>query len=259
MICVEELTKRYGQHPAVSSVSFEARPGRVTGLLGPNGAGKSTTMRLILGLDEPDSGSALVDGRPYRSLRRPLTVVGAQFDGSGAHRGRTARAHLTWVAQSNGLPTSRVPAVLERVGLASVARKRVGTFSLGMGQRLGIATALLGDPRIVVFDEPTNGLDPEGIRWIRGLLRELADDGRTVLVSSHLMSEMQSVADDLVVITRGRIVQNGATQDLIAGHPNLEEAYFRWTEDGSDYSAAPSTPRTSTSATSDDDAFGRSR
>lgn len=237
MITVDKLTKRYGSKAAVTDVSFEARPGRVTGLLGPNGAGKSTTMRLILGLDTASSGTALVTGRPYKSLRRPLTIVGAQFDGSGAHKGRTARAHLTWVALSNGIPTSRVPEVLDLVGLSDVARRRVGQFSLGMGQRLGIATALLGNPEVVVFDEPMNGLDAEGIRWIRSLLAGLAGRGKTVLVSSHLMSEVEAVADDLVVIAQGRVIQRGTTGDLVQGHDNLEGAYFAWTAGRGDHTA----------------------
>ena len=237
MITVDRLTKKYGSKAAITDVSFEAHPGRVTALLGPNGAGKSTTMRLILGLDTATSGTALVAGRPYGSLRRPLTTVGAQFDGSGAHKGRTARAHLMWVALSNGIPTRRVPEVLELVGLTDVARRRVGQFSLGMGQRLGIATALLGKPEILVFDEPMNGLDAEGIRWIRGLLAELASGGRTVLVSSHLMSEVEAVADDLVVIARGRVIQQGPTAGLVEGHENLEAAYFAWTTGRGEYTA----------------------
>lgn len=229
MITIDHLSKSYGRRPAIIDVSLTAQPGRVTAFLGPNGAGKSTTLRLLLGLDTPDGGTALVDGQQYRRLRAPLRTVGAQFDGSGAHRGRTARAHLAWVAQSNGIPRSRIPEVLEMVGLAGAARKRVGSYSLGMGQRLGIATALLGDPRIVILDEPTNGLDPEGIRWIRGLLRALAAEGRTVLVSSHLMNEVQHVADDVVVISEGRILRAGPTSDLVAGYPDLESAYFDWT------------------------------
>ena len=237
MITVDRLTKHYGSKAAITDVSFEAHPGRVTGLLGPNGAGKSTTMRLILGLDTATSGIALVTGLPYKSLRRPLTIVGAQFDGSGAHKGRTARAHLTWVALSNGIPTSRVPEVLDLVGLTDVARKRVGQFSLGMGQRLGIATALLGNPEVVVFDEPMNGLDAEGIRWIRSLLAGLASRGKTVLVSSHLMSEVEAVADDLVVIAQGSVIQQGSTDSLVQGHDNLEDAYFTWTAGRGDYTA----------------------
>ena len=239
MITVYTLTKRYGRKTAITDVTFDAQPGRVTGLLGPNGAGKSTTMRLLLGLDTPTSGTALVTGRPYRTLPRPLTVVGAQFDGSGAHRGRTARAHLTWVALSNGIPRARVHEVLDLVGLSSVTRKRVGSFSLGMGQRLGIATALLGDPEVVVLDEPMNGLDAEGIRWIRGLLRGLADEGKTVLVSSHLMGEVEAIADDLVVIARGEVIRRGTTTDLVRGHGTLEEAYFVWTGGREDHLGRP--------------------
>ena len=237
MIAVDRLTKTYGHRAAISNVSFQTAPGKVTGLLGPNGAGKSTTMRLILGLDTPTSGTALVADQTYRSLSRPLTIVGAQFDGSGAHKGRIARDHLLWVALSNGISRSRVPEVLERVGLSSVGRKRVGSFSLGMGQRLGIATALLGDPDVLVFDEPMNGLDAEGIRWIRRLMRDLASAGKTVLVSSHLMSEVESVADDLVVIAQGKVIQQGPTTDLVEGFESLEDAYFAWTEGKGDYSA----------------------
>lgn len=229
MIQIDHLTKRYGSHEAVSDVTLTAEPCKVTAFLGPNGAGKSTTLRLLLGLDTADSGTALIAGQRYRSLRAPLWTVGAQFDGSGAHKGRTALAHLTWVAQSNGIPRSRIPTVLDLVGLRSAARKRVGSYSLGMGQRLGIATALLGDPRIVVLDEPTNGLDPDGIRWIRGLLRTLADEGRTVLVSSHLMNEVQHVADQIVVINAGRIIRAGDTTELVKGYPDLKNAYFAWT------------------------------
>lgn len=239
MITIERLTKRYGAKTAISDVTFEAVPGRVTALLGPNGAGKSTTMRVLLGLDAPTSGTALVNGLAYHAHPVPLTVVGAQFDGSGAHKGRTAKAHLTWVALSNGLPMSRVPEVLGLVGLNDVARKRVGKFSLGMGQRLGIATALLGDPEIVVFDEPMNGLDAEGIRWIRALLQGLAVRGKTVLVSSHLMNEVEAIADYLVVIARGKVIRQGATGELVKGYGTLEEAYFAWTEGHSDYVAQP--------------------
>lgn len=229
MIEIDRLSKRYGRTDAITDVSLTAEPGKVTAFLGPNGAGKSTTLRLLLGLDTADSGSALIDGQPYRRLRAPLRTVGAQFDGSGAHRGRTARAHLTWVAQSNGIPRSRVSEVLAAVGLAEAAGKRVGTFSLGMGQRLGIATALLGEPSTVIFDEPTNGLDPEGIRWMRSLLAGLAAEGRTVLVSSHLMHEAEQFADRVVVINEGVIVRAGSTASLVAGYPDLESAYFDWT------------------------------
>lgn len=235
MIVVDKLTKYYGSKAAIVDVSFTAHPGRVTALLGPNGAGKSTTMRLILGLDTATTGSALIMGRPYRHLNNPLTVVGAQFDGSGAHKGRTAKAHLTWVALSNGISTDRVSEVLRLVGLEDIANKRVGEFSLGMGQRLGIATALLGDPAIIILDEPMNGLDAEGIRWIRRLLTNFASQGKTVLISSHLMSEIEAVADELVVIAQGRVVQQGSVNGLVRGYANLEDAYFAWTNGKEDY------------------------
>ncbi|MFJ6455508.1 ABC transporter ATP-binding protein [Paenarthrobacter sp. NPDC091669] len=229
MIEIKNLSKKYGQSDGIIDVSLTAEPGKVTAFLGPNGAGKSTTFRLLLGLDRADSGSALIEGKPYQDLTAPMWTVGAQFDGSGAHKGRTAKAHLTWLAQSNGIPRSRIGEVLEVVGLSDAARKRVGAYSLGMGQRLGIAAALLGDPRIVVLDEPTNGLDPEGIRWIRGLLGTLASNGKTVLISSHLINEVQHVADHIVVISGGRIVQSGNVDDLVSGHHDLEAAYFDWT------------------------------
>jgi ABC-2 type transport system ATP-binding protein len=206
MIEVHELTKRYGSATAVDGLSFTVRPGHVTGFLGPNGAGKSTTMRLILGLDAPTGGTAAVGGRPFRSRRRGLREAGALLDATAVPGGRSAAAHLAALARGNGLPGSRVGAVLEEVGLAGVAHRRVGGFSLGMKQRLGIAAALLGDPPVLIFDEPVNGLDPEGIRWVRGLFRRLAAEGRTVLVSSHLMSEMEHTADHLIVIGRGRLI-----------------------------------------------------
>jgi ABC-2 type transport system ATP-binding protein len=215
MIEVRDVTKRYGSTLAVDRLTFEVRPGQVTGFLGPNGAGKSTTMRLVLGLDEPDSGAALVAGRPYRRLARPLHHVGAVLDAAAVHGGRGAYHHLLWVARSNGIGRARVQEMLERVGLASVARRRAGGFSLGMRQRLGIATALLGDPEILMLDEPVNGLDPEGIRWIRELLRSLAAQGRTVLVSSHLMSEMALTADHLIVIGRGRLIADTSVADFV--------------------------------------------
>ena len=186
------LTKRYGTTVAVDDLSFTIAPGRVTGFLGPNGAGKSTTMRMILGLDRPTSGKALIDGKPYAELDRPLRTVGALLDAKWVHPNRSARAHLQWLAKSNGLPDRRVDEVLDMVGLKGVAKRRAGGFSLGMAQRLGIAGALLGDPRVLLFDEPVNGLDPEGILWIRQFMQSLAADGRTVLVSSHLLSEMPS-------------------------------------------------------------------
>jgi ABC-2 type transport system ATP-binding protein len=212
---VRELYKRYGPTIAVDGLSFTVHPGQVTGFVGPNGAGKSTTMRAILGLDRPDAGSALVGGRRYREIRTPLRQVGAMLDAAALHPGRRARDHLLWIAQSNGLPAKRVADVLDQVGLASVAKRAAGGFSLGMRQRLGIAAALLGDPPVLIFDEPVNGLDPEGIIWIRGLLRALAREGRAVLVSSHLMSELEDSADHLVVIGRGRLVADTSVRDLL--------------------------------------------
>jgi ABC-2 type transport system ATP-binding protein len=229
MIEVTNLSKRHGARTVVDDVNFTARPGRVTGLLGPNGAGKSSTLRILLGLDRATSGSALIDGMPYRSMKRPLWTVGAMLDGPGANRGRTTRAHLTWLAQSNSIPSGRIDEVLKTTGLQDAARSRIGTLSLGMGQRLGIAAALLGAPRVLVLDEPTNGLDPEGIRWMRRLLRSLADDGVTVLVSSHLMSEMEETADDFVVMARGRVVAAGPSSEITGTHPSLEAAFFALT------------------------------
>jgi ABC-2 type transport system ATP-binding protein len=213
---IQNLRKRYGRTVAVDGLSFTVAPGRVTGFVGPNGAGKSTTMRVILGLDAPDEGSALVGGQAYQRLRCPLRQVGALLDAAAFHPGRRARDHLLWIAQSNGIPRRRVNEVLEVVGLASAARRRAGGFSLGMRQRLGIAGALLGDPPVLLFDEPVNGLDPEGIRWIRGLLRSLAAEGRAVLVSSHLMGELEGSADHLVVIGRGRLIVDTSVRDLLA-------------------------------------------
>lgn len=226
MISIENLTKTRGNRTILDDVSFHARPGTVTGFLGPNGAGKSSTLRILLGIDRASSGTALIDGRPYPTLDRPVTHVGSLLDGSGAHRSRTARNHLAWVARSNGIPRSRVDEVLEAVGLTDAARTRVGRFSLGMGQRLGLATALLGKPDVLILDEPVNGLDPEGIRWLRRLLREHADAGGTVLLSSHLMGEVAEIADDLVVITGGRIVAAGSVEDVTRGYPTLEDAFF---------------------------------
>ncbi|GAA0602228.1 ATP-binding cassette domain-containing protein [Actinomadura livida] len=209
------LRKRYGPTLAVDALSFTARPGQVTGFVGPNGAGKSTTLRMIMGLDRPDAGSALVGGRPYRSLRTPLCRLGAMLDASAVHPARRARDHLRWLAHAGGLPRRRVEEVIELTGLASAAGRRAGGFSLGMRQRLGIAAALLGDPPALMFDEPVNGLDPEGITWIRGLLRSLAAEGRAVLVSSHLMSELEGGADRLVVIGRGRLIADTSVADLL--------------------------------------------
>jgi ABC-2 type transport system ATP-binding protein len=210
------LRKRYGRTVAVDDLSFTVAPGQVTAFVGPNGAGKSTTMRMILGLDAPDEGTALVGGQPYQRLRTPLRAVGALLDAAAVHPGRRARDHLRWMAHAGGLPRRRVEEVLELVGLASVAGRRAGGFSQGMRQRLGIAGALLGDPPVLLFDEPVNGLDPEGIRWIRGLLRSLAAEGRAVLVSSHLMSELEGGADQLLVIGRGRLIADTSVRELLA-------------------------------------------
>lgn len=221
MIEARNLTKRYGRVVAVDDLSFSVTAGQVTGFLGPNGSGKSTTMRMIVGLDAPTSGQVTVDGRRYGDLRFPLHEVGALLDAGAVHPARTARHHLLWLADSNAIPHHRVDEVLEVVGLTEVAHRRAGKFSLGMGQRLGIAAALLGDPQVLVFDEPINGLDPEGILWVRGLLRSLAAEGRTVLVSSHLMSEMALTADHLIIIGRGRMLASGSVADFIersAGH-----------------------------------------
>ncbi|MFI9326913.1 ABC transporter ATP-binding protein [Kitasatospora sp. NPDC052868] len=218
MIEVQGLTKEYGGTRVVDGLDFEVRPGVVTGFLGPNGAGKSTTMRMILGLDRPTAGRALVDGRPYAELAHPLRAVGALLDAHAVHGGRTARGHLRWLAASDGLPERRVDEVLAQVGLTEAAGRRIRGFSLGMRQRLGVAAALLGDPQTLMLDEPVNGLDPEGIRWIRTLLRELAAEGRSVLVSSHLMTEMALTADHLVVIGRGRLLSDAATSDFIDRH-----------------------------------------
>jgi ABC-2 type transport system ATP-binding protein len=215
MITVSQLTKRFGSQTAVDDLSFEVQPGRVTGFLGPNGAGKSTTMRVILGLDRPDSGTALINGKPYSSFRHPLSEVGAALEARAAHPGRKAYHHLLGMARSNGIPASRVGEVLETVGLAEVAQRRVGTYSLGMSQRLAIAAALLGDPQILLLDEPINGLDPDGVRWVRQLIRGLAAEGRTLFVSSHLMSEMEDTADHLVVIGRGRLIADAPIQQVI--------------------------------------------
>jgi ABC-2 type transport system ATP-binding protein len=213
---VHGLRKRYGRTVAVDGVSFALRPGKVTGFVGPNGAGKSTTMRLVLGLDAPDEGVALVGGQPYRSLRNPLAQVGALLDSGAIHPARKGRDHLLWLAYTNGFTKNRVDEVLEQVGLTQVARRRAGGYSLGMRQRLGIAAALLGDPPVLMLDEPVNGLDPEGIIWIRGLLRSLAADGRVVFVSSHLMSELEGTADQLIVVGRGRVLANTKVSDLIS-------------------------------------------
>jgi ABC-2 type transport system ATP-binding protein len=211
------LSKRYGRTVAVDELSISVQPGLVTGFVGPNGAGKTTTMHLLLGLAAADSGAALIQGRRYSTIRRPLTVVGALLDARAFHPSRSARSHLRWLAQSNGLPTSRGDEVLRLVGLGKVGRRRAGAFSLGMRQRLGIAAALLGDPPILILDEPTIGLDPEGIVWMRETLRRLAEEGRTVFVSSHHMSELEDTADHLIVIGKGRLLADVSVDELIAG------------------------------------------
>ena len=221
MIEAVGLTKRYGDRLAVDDVTFTVRPGQVTGFLGPNGAGKSTTMRMILGLDAPTSGQVTVNGRPFVELAYPMREVGALLDAKAIHGGRSAYHHLLCLAQSNSLPRRRVGEVLDMVGLAAVARKRAKGFSLGMGQRLGIAAALLGDPQVLMFDEPVNGLDPEGILWIRTLMKDLAAQGRTVFVSSHLMSEMENTADHLLVIGRGRLIADCTVQEFIDQNSQL--------------------------------------
>jgi ABC-2 type transport system ATP-binding protein len=217
MIELRNLTKRYGDKVAVDDLTVTVRPGIVTGFLGPNGAGKSTTMRLILGLDAPTSGTATVNGRPYRQHATPLREVGALLEAKAIHPGRSARNHLLALGRTTGIGRARVDDIIDAVGLHQVAGKRAGGFSLGMSQRLGIATALLADPRTVILDEPVNGLDPEGIQWIRGLLTELAAEGRTVFVSSHLMSEIAVTAAHLVVIARGRLIADTTTEQFIAG------------------------------------------
>ncbi len=228
MIELNDITKRYGSTVAVDHLSFEVRPGEVTGFLGPNGAGKSTTMRMMVGLDAPTSGQVTVDGRPYRALRFPLGHVGALLEAKAIHPGRSARDHLRWLADSNGIGRRRVDEVLDLVGLSDVADRRSGGFSLGMGQRIGIATALLGDPGTLLLDEPVNGLDPEGIQWIRELLRSLATEGRSILVSSHLMSEMALTADRLVVVGRGRLIAEGTVEEVVGrtstGHVRVDAA-----------------------------------
>lgn len=230
MIEVHGLTKRYGATTAVRDLTFTAKPGYVTAFLGPNGSGKSTTMRVLLGLDRPTSGSATISGRPLVQRRHPLRHVGALLDASAVAPGRRALDHLTWLAHSNGLPRRRAREVLDAAGLTDVARRRVVGFSLGMRQRLGIAAALLGDPAVLLLDEPVNGLDPDGVRWIRELMRSLADEGRTVLLSSHLMAEVAQVADRLVVVGRGRLIADTSVRELVeqegavlVGSPRLEE------------------------------------
>jgi ABC-2 type transport system ATP-binding protein len=235
MIEVDHLTKRYRSTLAVDRLSFTVSPGVVTGFLGPNGSGKSTTMRVILGLDAPDSGSARIDGRRYRELTHPLREVGAVLEARALHPGRSARAHLRALAASNDIPPSRVDSVLEMVGLAEAASRRAGTLSLGMAQRLGIAAALLGDPGVLLLDEPLNGLDPEGIRWLRDLLRTLAEQGRVVFVSSHLIHEMAVTATDLVVIGQGRLLARTTVAEMATRAGSLEDAFLELTAAATDY------------------------
>jgi ABC-2 type transport system ATP-binding protein len=215
MIVAEQLTKRFGDKTAVSNVSFTVQPGKVTGFLGPNGAGKSTTMRMIVGLDRPTSGTVTVGGQSYAHLRSPLTEVGVLLDAKAVHTGRSARNHLRAMAATHGIGRARVDEVIELTGIQSVAGKRAGKFSLGMGQRLGIAAALLGDPRTLILDEPVNGLDPEGVRWVRQFVRHLAAEGRTVLLSSHLMSEMAQTADHVIVLGRGQVLADAELSELV--------------------------------------------
>jgi ABC-2 type transport system ATP-binding protein len=229
VINVQGLSKRYARTVAVDDLTFDVRPGRVTGFLGPNGAGKSTTMRMMLGLDRPSSGRVLFDGVPYRGLPQPLRQVGSLLEAKSVHGGRTAYQHLRWLARSNRIAAARIPAVLELVGLGAASRRRVHGFSLGMRQRLGLATALLGDPPVLLLDEPVNGLDPEGIVWIRTLLKGLACEGRTVFVSSHLMAEMAVTADHLIVIARGRLLADATVDEVVRDSRanSLEEAFLR--------------------------------
>jgi len=229
VIEIQGVTKRYGPRTAVEDVSLTAAPGRVTGFLGPNGAGKSTTLRVLLGLDRPTAGRALVEGVPYRDLRRPLRTVGAMLDGAGPAPERRGVDHLRWIAQTHRIPARRIDEVLDVVGLTDAARARVRTYSLGMRQRLGLAAALLGEPRVLVLDEPVNGLDPEGIRAVRTFLRDYAAQGNTVLLSSHLMGESAQTVDDVVVIDRGRVVTSGPLEEVTAGHAGLEDAFFALT------------------------------
>ena len=237
MIEARGLVKRYGSTTAVDHLSFDVRPGTVTGFLGPNGAGKSTTMRMILGLDRPDDGVARINGQGYHELRWPMREVGALLEAKAFHPGRSAHSHLTALAASNAIPRRRVNDVLEITGLEKAADRRAGKFSLGMAQRLGIAAALLGDPGVLLLDEPVNGLDPEGIRWIRTLLKNLAAHGRTVLISSHLISEVAQTADQLIVIGRGRLLAQTTVAELAARSTSLEYAFFELTEGSTEYSA----------------------
>jgi ABC-2 type transport system ATP-binding protein len=238
VIEVRGLTKRYGNRAAVDRLTFDVRPGIVTGFLGPNGAGKSTTMRLILGLDAPTAGDARVNGRRYRDFPAPLTEVGALLEARASHPGRSARSHLKALAATHAIGARRVNQVLDLAGLSDVAGRRVGSFSLGMGQRLGIAAALLGDPGTVILDEPINGLDPEGVRWVRHLLKALAAEGRTVFLSSHVMSELALTVEHVIVVGQGRLIADASVAELMAGRASLEEAFMELTAGAVEYRAA---------------------
>lgn len=229
MITFDEIRKLRKGRSILTDITAQIAPGRVTGLVGPNGAGKSSLLRILLGLDHATSGTALIDGVPYARLKRPLTVVGAQLDGAGAHRSRTARSHLRWLARSQRISFDRVEEVLEAVDLLPNASRKVGHYSLGMAQRLGIGAALLGDPRFLILDEPMNGLDPDGIRWLRGLVRERADSGQTVLLSSHLLTELEGIADDVLVLRGGRLACQSDAQTLAERYGSLEAAYVELT------------------------------
>jgi ABC-2 type transport system ATP-binding protein len=240
MIEVRNVTKRFGSVTAVDDLSFTIQPGLVTGFLGPNGAGKTTTLRTIASLDRPDAGSTAVNGRPHREHRSPMRELGVLLDARSFHPGRSAIAHLSALAATNGIPRSRVAEVIELAGLGPVQRRRAGTFSLGMSQRLGIAAALLGDPQTIIMDEPINGLDPEGVVWVRSLLKQLAAEGRTVFLSSHLMSEMAETADHLIVIGRGRLLADASVDGVLTqtGTSSLEDAYFALTENSVQFRSA---------------------
>jgi ABC-2 type transport system ATP-binding protein len=240
VIEVHGLTKRYGQITAVDHLTFDVRPGVVTGFLGPNGSGKSTTMRLILGLDAPEAGTVKVAGRGYRDLPFPLREVGALLEAKAFHPGRSARAHLLALAASNAIPASRVDQALHQVGLQTVASRKAGQLSLGMAQRLGIAAALLGDPPVLIFDEPVNGLDPEGIRWVRNLMKSLAAEGRTVFVSSHLIAEMALTAERLIVVGAGRLLADTTVAELAATNESLEDAFLALTSASAEFKATGS-------------------
>ena len=231
-IVVSKLCKQHGTKEVLKSISFEAKQGRVTAFLGPNGAGKSSTLRILLGLDHPTSGTALFGGDRYATLSAPLRTVGAAFDGIGGAPSRKVKTHLAIIAQSNGLPKSRIAAVLKAVGLVDKTHARLGTLSLGEGQRLGLAAALLGDPQYLVLDEPANGLDPRGIRWLRTFIRKQAQQGKTVLLSSHLLSEVEAVADDVVIINQGQVVAAGELKQVVQQLASLEEVFFSLTEGG---------------------------